>query len=121
MGRIALPSGPRVTKRGGRGHVASRPASPGTRGGERVVERCRGASNPAAFASGCAIRVTSVDDRHACAIGTRGEGPLDESPSESEGNLIYPRLVVHRHRRILPVARYSLRAYTRLWKQPIRH
>jgi len=72
---------------GAGGHVASRPASPGTRLGERVAERCRGASNPAALASGCAILVTSVDNRHGSVVGTGGEDPPDETQPEIGGNL----------------------------------
>ena len=57
----------------------------------------------------------------AALLGLEARDQTDEIIAEFAGNLEYPRLAVHRHRRILPIARCSLRTYVRLRERCIGH
>ena len=75
----------------------------------------QGLHRDAPFGSSAWIIVT------AALLGLEVKDPTDEIIAEFAGNLEYPRHAVHRHRRILPVARCSLRTYVRLRERCIGH
>ena len=75
----------------------------------------QGLHRDALFGSSAWIIIT------AALLGLAVKDPTDEMIAEITGNLEYPRLAVHRHRRILPIACCSLRTYVRLRERCIGH
>jgi hypothetical protein len=59
--------------------------------GKRADDRGRGASDSAECESGCAIRISAVDDHYRVTLGARCEPPPDRTPAETGGNVECPR------------------------------